>query len=144
MTTKSILWIKWKTKTVVDMASAAEVKEFSARCQQLTNHPVWPSVAVLGWSNALRTSMQQEKVCRYTQKKQCPYKKYFGKCTKGSLFSMLQHKYQYILLKTFYRSKLNTIVSSYIFYEALVKFSYKIPNISYFIPVNYGLTKSKK
>lgn len=31
---------KMKTNTVVDMASAAEVKEFSARCQQLTNHPV--------------------------------------------------------------------------------------------------------
>lgn len=50
------------------MASAAEVKEFRARCLQLTNHPVWPSVPVLRWSNALRSSMwrQQEKVCRYT------------------------------------------------------------------------------
>lgn len=55
---------------MVDMASAAEVKEFRARCLQLTNHPVWPSVPVLRWSNALRTSMwrQQEKVCRYTHK----------------------------------------------------------------------------
>lgn len=135
MTTKSILWIKWKTNTVVDMASAAEVKEFSARCQQLTNHPVWPSVAVLGWSNALRTSMQQEKVCRYTQKKQCPYKKYFGKCTKGSLFSMLQHLFHinilfqwiHLLCTSKYQNFLSFEIKYYskliYFYGALVKFS---------------------
>lgn len=96
MTTKSILWIKWKTNTVVDMASAAEVKEFSARCQQLTNHPVWPSVAVFGWSNALRTSMQQEKVCRYTQKSNVHIKNISGNVQRGHYFPCYNIYFIYI------------------------------------------------